>query len=94
LITKRSARITANVLTCNTRICTMVVLLSGCHARSAKPKLVRLKNNNKRRLKLLQKLLERSFKLLQSSLRSSKRRSVVWSKRDSRRSATARGPAS
>jgi CRISPR/Cas system-associated endonuclease Cas1 len=94
LITKRSARIAANVLTCNARICTMVVLLSGCRATSAKPRLVRLENNNKRRLKLLQKLLERSFKLLQSFLRSSKRRSAVWSERDLRRSATARGLAS
>jgi hypothetical protein len=60
------------------------MLLSGHYARSAKPKLMKLKNNNEKRLKLLQKLLKRSFKLSQSSSKSSKRRSVVWSKRCSR----------
>jgi hypothetical protein len=59
---KRSAFIAANTLTCSARICTMVVLLSGCYARSTKPWLMRLKKN-KRRLKLLQKLVTRSFKL-------------------------------
>jgi hypothetical protein len=53
------------------------MLLSGHYARSAKPELVKLKNNNEKRLKLLQKLLKRSFKLPQSSSKSSKRRSVV-----------------